>query len=181
MQRETGTAFLYVTHDQHEALSMSDHIVVMNSGRIEQSGTPSEIFERPATRFVATFMGARNVLDAVVVPSSGARMVLHVAGNTIAPPNCDPEPHGTIVLVIRPERVGLAGRDDETGDPERVHWPGVIRDRVYSGSSFVYEITLIDGTSLVAEIPARDRSPVFSSGEPVNALIDPADVVLIDP
>lgn len=180
MQRETGTTFLYVTHDQHEALTMSDHIVVMNDGRIEQTGSPSEIFEHPATRFVATFMGARNVLDAVAAPSTGTTMVLRVAGNTIALPNHGQRQDGTIVLVIRPERIRLAGRHDEAGTAGCARWPGVIRDRVYTGSSVHYDITLTDGTPLVAEVPTHDRAPLFSPGDAIDALIDPADAVLID-
>jgi ABC-type Fe3+/spermidine/putrescine transport system ATPase subunit len=179
MQRETGTTFLYVTHDQHEALTMSDRVVVMNGGRIEQTGSPADIFERPATRFVATFMGARNVLDAVVSGSTGASIILRAGGNTIALPELDQRRDGAIVLVIRPERIQLETRSDENGRCGR--WPGVVRDQTYTGSSLVYEITLTDGTSLVAEVPARERSPRFSPGDPIDALIDPADIVLIAP
>lgn len=181
VQRETGTTFLYVTHDQHEALTMSDHIVVMNGGRIEQNGPPAAIFERPATRFVATFMGARNVLDAIVTPSTGANIVLRVGGNSITMPKRDEPCDGAMVLVIRPERIRLEARSDGSGQAGCAHWPGVIRDRIYTGSGNHYEITLTDGISLVAEILARERAPIFEPGDAIDAIIDPDDIVLIDP
>lgn len=181
IQRETGTTFLYVTHDQHEALTMSDHIVVMNGGRIEQNGPPAAIFERPATRFVATFMGARNVLDAIVTASSGANIVLRVGGNSITLPKHEEPCDGAMVLVIRPERIRLEARSDGSGPAGCAHWPGVIRDRIYTGSGNHYEITLTDGISLVAEILARERAPIFEPGDAIDAIIDPDDIVLIDP
>ena len=72
IQQQVGITFIYVTHDQEEALTMSDRIVVMNDGRVEQEGSAEEIFEKPRTRFVANFMGAENILDATAVDGDGA-------------------------------------------------------------------------------------------------------------
>jgi len=177
MQRATGTTFVYVTHDQHEALSMSDRIVVMKAGRIAQTGTPEEIFECPASRFVAAFMGARNVLDGSASPASGSSLVVRVGANAIGLDGRETIASGPVVIVIRPERIRLARRGEGGGMAAR--WAGTIRGRTYAGVSIAYDIVLADGTPLAAEIPADGRSAMFEPGDAVDALIDPEDVVVI--
>ena len=179
MQRATGTTFVHVTHDQHEALSMSDRIVVMNAGRIVQAGTPRAIFEHPANRFVATFMGARNVLDAIASPGHGSSMTVRVGANTVDVPRRETLDAGPVVLVIRPERIRLARRG--MGETTGARWPGVIREQTYTGAAIACDITLADGTPLVADIPADGRSPILGPGDPVDALFDPDDVTVIEP
>ena len=177
MQRATGTTFIHVTHDQHEALSMSDQIVVMNSGRIVQTGTPRTIFEHPANHFVATFMGARNVLDAIASPAAGSSMVVQVGANTIEVPRQEMLDAGPVVIVIRPERIRLARRG--AGANSGARWPGVIREQTYTGATIACDIELTGGTPLVAEIPADGRSSAFASGDLIDALFDSTDVTVI--
>ena len=107
IQRELGITTIYVTHDQEEALSMSDRIVVMNDGRVEQIGTPFEIYNRPRTRFVASFVGTLNILPAEVVDPVGGRLA--VDGQEIVAargmPSAKPGEHWA--LALRPEAASL--------------------------------------------------------------------------
>jgi putative spermidine/putrescine transport system ATP-binding protein len=119
VQREVGITFVYVTHDQEEALSMSDRIAVLNSGRIEQIGTPLEVYERPSTDFVAGFIGTSNLIE---------RDGKH--------------------LTIRPEKIRLLA-DGEAPPPGARTETGVIRDVVYVGVFTRYVVSLDAGGELV--------------------------------
>jgi spermidine/putrescine transport system ATP-binding protein len=129
LQRETGITFVLVTHDQEEALSMSDRIAVMQAGRIVQLGTPADIYERPRTRFVADFIGEANVLPGGMVGSAAH------------------------FVAIRPERVALTTDPDAAGA-----LAGVIADVTYLGADTVCEVTLADGTSIKAVLRDRPAS-----------------------
>ncbi|MGH2531731.1 MAG: ABC transporter ATP-binding protein [Thermomicrobiales bacterium] len=170
IQERVGITFIYVTHDQEEALTMSDRIAVMNRGRVEQEGTTEEIFERPTTRFVADFMGAENVLDAEVVDTDGASARLRVAGAevTVAEPGLRAN-EGAAVM-IRPETVALT-------DGDAALWRGVIEARVYKGSSISYQLRLADGTPLVAEV-MRGADRHFVEGDAVGVGPRSAPVVI---
>ncbi len=141
IQQKLGITTIYVTHDQEEALSMSDRIVVMHQGRADQVGTPFEIYNAPKTRFVATFVGSLNQIDAVVAdPGQGA---VTVAGATVNLGRALPAARGdAITLALRPETLQMgeaAGRDVHL--PARiteVHFLGsVIRVRADIGGSIV--------------------------------------------
>jgi len=108
IQRESGITFVYVTHDQEEALAMSDMICLLNEGRIEQSGTPSELYSEPANRFAASFIGRNNLIEGELVRNGNGPEARHfvVAGHQIAvPPG---EELGAAVLAVRPEDVSVA-------------------------------------------------------------------------
>ena len=109
VHRETGATFVYVTHDQREALALSDRIVVFDEGRIEQLGTPDEIYRQPSSPFAARFVGDANVLPVEVVGHGGGRAAVTLAGQSLSVP-CQPElPTGDAWLVLRPEVVRLGG------------------------------------------------------------------------
>jgi putative spermidine/putrescine transport system ATP-binding protein len=128
IQREVGITFIFVTHDQEEALTLSDRIAVFNAGRIEQIGTPAEVYEKPATEFVASFLGLSNL-----IPAQIAKDLL-----------------GTDRLVsIRPERVRLVGADHKVGTGE-VALTGVIDEVVYTGSTTRYILNTDNGLQLIA-------------------------------
>jgi ABC-type Fe3+/spermidine/putrescine transport system ATPase subunit len=136
IQRETGTTTLYVTHDRREALSMSHRIVAMRSGRVEQIGTPAELYEHPASRFVAEFLGFANIVPGTVVSSDGASLRVKVAelGGTPefdlpagASPN-RPVAGDIVGLVLRPEATRLASGQ------ERNVLTGLVQAREYLGS-----------------------------------------------
>ncbi len=127
IQQQVGITFIYVTHDQEEALTMSDRLAVFNAGRIEQLGTPAEVYERPATRFVAGFVGTSNLLTGDV-----ARTVLGRAGT----------------FTIRPEKIHLADPGTPVGSDEGSA-PGRVRAVVYLGPHTRYTVTLDAGSDLV--------------------------------
>ncbi|HEX9037263.1 MAG TPA: ABC transporter ATP-binding protein [Ktedonobacterales bacterium] len=112
LQRAIGVTFIYVTHDQEEAITLSDRIAVMNGGRIEQEGSPSEIYDRPVTRFVADFIGLTNFIPATVVeareePSGGAQVVVATALGVIHCGGRQPSvaPGDQVTLTLRPEKI----------------------------------------------------------------------------
>jgi putative spermidine/putrescine transport system ATP-binding protein len=140
IQHDVGITFVFVTHDQGEALSMSDRIAVFNHGRIEQVGTPRQIYEHPATSFVAAFVGTSNMLSA-----ERSRQLMGVA-----------EPHS-----IRPERLRIA--DGDTADDEVVA-PGVVTDIQYLGSECRVRVRLDDGTPMIASVPSDRLAGVAIGG-----------------
>jgi putative spermidine/putrescine transport system ATP-binding protein len=126
IQRDVGLTFIYVTHDQEEALTMSDRLAVFSRGRIEQVGTPAEVYERPATGFVAGFVGVSNVLEGPVAQA--------IAG----------DPHA---FTIRPEKIALHDLDDVAG-PEDCTATGRVREVVYLGAITRYVVELDGGGEL---------------------------------
>ncbi|HMS95736.1 MAG TPA: ABC transporter ATP-binding protein [Tabrizicola sp.] len=130
LQRETGIAFVFVTHDQDEALAMSDRIAVLQGGRIQQVGRPEEIYETPANRFVADFIGGANLIPARI-GTGGAEAV----GLGVIPAGGDPG--AAVTLAIRPERIGLvAEAQRQSGDlgPLRV------AERIYMGNELSFRL-----------------------------------------
>jgi spermidine/putrescine ABC transporter ATP-binding subunit len=137
VQRSLGIAFILVTHDQEEALTMADRIGVMHQGHLVQVGTPAQVYERPNTRFVAEFLGAANVLPVTVhngrLELSGTGIAVHAA----MPAQCDAN-----WLAIRPERVAIGASDA----PNRVS--GTVAQRTYAGETLTHLVRLADGTLL---------------------------------
>lgn len=128
IQREVGITFIFVTHDQEEALTLSDRIAVFNEGRIEQVGTPTQVYEDPTTRFVASFLGLSNLLPAEV-----AERVVGI----------------NQVISIRPERVRLVATDHIPG-PDEVGIVGTVTETIYTGSSTRFVLRTSDGVDLIA-------------------------------
>jgi iron(III) transport system ATP-binding protein len=140
LQAELGLTTLFVTHDQDEALSLSDRIVVMNEGSVLQAGAPEDIYHRPATRFVAEFLGHCNVLAAraATAASSGpARLVLAGNGQPITVPGDDLAAGDQIQLAVRPEAVELT--DDEPSAAENTY-PAEVRTVSFLGDHYLYEL-----------------------------------------
>src|SRR5437867_5080239 len=130
LQETVGCTFLYVTHDQEEALSMSDRLAVMAGGRIEQAGTPTEVYETPATAFVADFLGVSNLMSASVEGPDGANHVrLRLGAYALAAPRGQGPASGGVKVVIRPERVRL--ETFGAGGANRL--PGMVERLVYLG------------------------------------------------
>ena len=148
LQTETGITFVFVTHDQEEALTMSDRIGVMSAGRIQQLGTPKDIYTRPVNRFVASFIGDTNFLPVTVVPGGvrlGCGSVIEMVGVAKA--------REATTLTVRPEQVRLAAADEAGAIPAKV------KSLVYFGTDTHCYLSLSDG----AEVIARLQSP--SNGE----------------
>ena len=169
IQKEAKTTMLFVTHDQEEALTLGDRIAVMHEGRLEQLGTPTEIYRNPASKFVASFIGDMNFLPAEVVGESacGTRSTARLASGG----EHDIEGrHGAgrrIVACVRPERVTL-------GAPEGSALHGTIRYAGFSGDSIRYVVGLTGGAEIMVRDQAIESRPAYGVGDPVGvAWADP--------
>lgn len=147
IQRRLGIAFVYITHDQEEALNMSDRIAVMNGGRFEQIGTPEEIYERPATRFAAEFIGQTNLLPCRVARADASGLVLEYAGERFAarPVDFDVRTGDEVCLALRTERLRFSTEKGEGGG-----LCGTLQERRYAGGSMRATIRLEDGREITA-------------------------------
>ncbi|MFF3551819.1 ABC transporter ATP-binding protein [Streptomyces tsukubensis] len=174
IQREVGVTFVTVTHDQEEALTMSDRIAVMDGGRVLQVDSPEAIYERPATRFVADFIGTSTFLTGTVDTTA-----IGVPGlGRIPVPEGHGLPDGTEAhLALRPENIRLAPAGERPPGCNAV-LDGILRQTVYLGNATRYHLTLADGTSLVAEAGGADRGGL-AAGDPVTAGWDPARARLL--
>jgi len=143
IQREVGITFLYVTHDQEEALAMSDRIAVMDAGEIQQCGSPEKIYEEPAKTFVAGFIGISNLLPAIV-ENGGARLAGGEICPVAVPEGCEPGAH--CFLSVRPEKIFL---EDVVKDG-MFTTEGTIVERVYLGTTTQIVLDLGDGARVVA-------------------------------
>jgi putative spermidine/putrescine transport system ATP-binding protein len=163
LQRQLGITALFVTHDQEEALVLSDRIAVMNGGLIEQIGAPAEVYSRPSNRFVADFIGESNIYRGKVTSASG--QVLRVAlstGQTLVARGATPRPVGAEVgLVLRPE----APSELLDGDTAENVTSGVIKDVVYVGDAIKYAIQLDAGGQMVVRWPFRQNLRPHNVGE----------------
>ncbi len=164
LQKQLGITTIYVTHDQSEALTMSDRIGVMNKARVVQIGAPTEIYERPADLFVTTFIGHSNLLDATVKESRGGSVGLALGdGITIAAPARSGLIAGQRVkLVIRPENILLDG-----GDDSMVRLPARIDAKVYQGALIRYQLVAA-GQPLVAEVQNQAQKAQYEVGGSVT-------------
>jgi ABC-type Fe3+/spermidine/putrescine transport system ATPase subunit len=147
LQRSLGIAFILVTHDQEEALTMADRIGVMRDGQLAQVGTSVEVYERPNTRFVAEFLGAANVLPAIA-HASGTRLELRGLGTVVH--SATAATAGPLLLAIRPERVRI-GVTDEANTLQ-----GVVADRAYAGEVLTHTVRLPDGSMIRTTQSLRD-------------------------
>jgi ABC-type Fe3+/spermidine/putrescine transport system ATPase subunit len=163
VHRETGATFVYVTHDQREALALSDRIVVFDNGHIEQVGTPDEIYHAPASPFAARFVGDANVIPVDVVSVHGDRADISVGGSQLHVPSRTEITAGSALLVIRPEVVRLSA--DQNGGLR-----GVVLDSAFRGTGFSYRVK-IEGLDepMKAEIAAEHAAP-FSVGDDVSVM-----------
>ena len=174
LQHETGITFVFVTHDQEEALTMSDRIAVMSGGKILQIGTPTEIYEQPTSRFVADFIGETNFLQALCLGSLGgrARFVLS-SGDEIDGASFPGLADGAkVTLAVRPERIDLL-RDTSSGVPAK------LTDLLYIGNDTVCTVVLGDGA--IIQVRAQNRQGAVTGlelGAAVNLSI-PADSVRV--
>ncbi len=149
IQREVGITFVYVTHDQGEALTMSDRIAVMNDGVIEQLGLPREIYEHPATRFVAGFIGTSNLLTGTVTRLAGELAVIEVseAEQILVPVRgLRVGPGSPLELTVRPEKIDLATRRPADG---ACALRGTVTEVVYLGTSTSFAVTTTTGAEMV--------------------------------
>ncbi|MGN6251562.1 MAG: ABC transporter ATP-binding protein [Marmoricola sp.] len=155
IQREVGITFVYVTHDQGEALTMSDRIAVMNAGRVEQLGTPREVYEAPRTRFVADFIGTSNVISAEATRVSGEEAEVDGGpdGHIVVPLR-GASAHGELCITVRPEKIVLSTTVPEAECRVR----GTVEDVVYQGTFTGYQVRTARGHRMLAHRQNLDDS-----------------------
>jgi len=186
IQRELRLTVIYVTHDQEEALTMSDRIAVMRQGRIVQLGPPEDLYERPADQVVADFIGESNFLEVTVRGVEGGAATARTdAGFEVALPVAEAGAEGTrLTLALRPERIRLASPGEQVQAREQLApngyqwWKGVIEEVVYIGATRKYQIRL-GGQLLVAQQQAGSDVPYFREGESVQVGWSMADLRVV--
>ena len=169
IQREVGVTFVYVTHDQEEALVMSDRLAVMSNGRVEQIGNPEDIYDRPATRFVAGFIGTSNIIESPVVGRVGDLLQVESAPGdrllVVPPPGVSIRGGERVAFTVRPEKLRIAGEHE--GVPDRYCTVvGTVDDVVYQGVSTQLVVRTDAGATLVAFRQNNER--VSDAGGPGN-------------
>ena len=173
LQRSTGTTFLYVTHDQEEALAMSDRIAVLNGGRVVQMGTPEAIFRRPESRFVAEFFRGCNVLSAQVEGTAGEALRLRLAGQAfVLPGGRGLGGRERVNLAVRAERLTLGAAAEAA--PLRL--TARLEETSYRGSGSDHRLRLDDGQTLLA---SSAEGEAVVPGAVLRVGLDPGDCVLL--
>ena len=187
IQSEIGITFIFVTHDQEEAMTMSDRIAVMRHGRVEQLGAPEELYERPRTDFVAGFLGVSNLLEAEVV-SRGDRLAdLRTAdGTVLRAPTSALDGDTKVRLGVRPEklRVLAIGDDADASDGETNAIEGTVLDASYSGVSTQYIVETKDGHKLTVyaqNLETSGAAGVLANGQRVRLTWKPQHTFVIGP
>lgn len=163
IQRELGTTTVLVTHDQQEALALSDRIVVMNGGRVEQIGAPLEVYERPASPFVASFLGTTNVFK-----GTGSGTQINVSGHRVTAPR---PVVGPVNLSIRPEKLTFAA-------PGKAGLPGTVQTRVFQGGHWLFNVDTGAGRAVI--VMQNDGTAVPVEGDSVVLGFDAAHAQVYD-
>ena len=179
IQREVGITFVYVTHDQEEALTMSDRIAVMNAGNVEQIGTPTEIYDRPSTVFVASFIGQANLWHGRQTGRANRDLVeVEVLGTKLpaAPGATTIEPGGQATLMVRPERVRVS-MTAPTGDLAVV--PATVTDLTFQGPVVRLGLAGADESPIVAHVGPDDDLPMLRPGDQVYVSWPPASSLVL--
>jgi spermidine/putrescine transport system ATP-binding protein len=176
LQTEVGITFVFVTHDQSEALTMSDRIAVMNKGHVEQAASPKAIYEEPDTVFVADFLGVSNLLGATAVGQNGGACTVQVGDRTLQAQQGATDARGEVKVMIRPERIEIEPHAN-TGEQRM---PGMVERSVFLGGAYEVHIRVLGGELLKAMVP-NDGGGSASALEPGAAvsLHLPADALRV--
>ena len=181
IQTEVGLTFVHVTHDQEEAMTMADTIAVMNAGRIEQLGNPTELYESPDTAYVANFLGQSNLIRASVTGTSGDDVLLEAHGTRLTVPAARRSTESTELLIgVRPEKIRLGGPDDQVGDGHNVFRDGVVTDASFTGVSTQYLVRLPWGQEVMVFAQNVGAGGVIVPGTKVSLSWDPAHTFALD-
>ena len=176
IQQEVGITFIYVTHDQEEAMTMSDRIAVMNAGRYEQLGDPESLYERPSTRFVAGFLGISNLLPGDVEGSDARYVTVRLSDDSrVRAPLASTNGHVRVAVGVRPEKIRLreASEAAPTGHNELT---GIVKDASYLGVSTQYQVEARGGARLTVyeqNVERATKAELWSPGESVRMTWSP--------
>ena len=183
IQQEVGITFIYVTHDQEEAMTMSDRIAVMNRGRYEQLGDPESLYERPTTRFVAGFLGISNLLPGTVEGVDGQHSTVRLADDSrIRAPQTLVADRARVAIGVRPEKIRLREATDDVPAGHN-ELQGVVRDASYLGVSTQYQIEARGGARLTVyeqNVERATKSELWAPGEAVRLTWAPEHSFVVD-
>jgi ABC-type Fe3+/spermidine/putrescine transport system ATPase subunit len=183
IQRELGTTFVFVTHDQEEATLMSDRIVVMSAGAIQQYDTPPAIYSRPANLFVAKFIGELNEIPGLIVAKTAGGVELDGPGGRYALPASSlrglaPQAGTACVIGLRPERIAIMPPDTDAGG--RITMPATVVERIALGPVLRFVVSCAGQRMVVVRL-ASDAAPMPEAGEACLIAFDPADAQVFEP
>jgi len=168
LQEELGITFMYVTHDQEEALTMSDRIAVMSEGQVEQLGTPAEVYESPATSYIAEFLGVSNLKE-VTVGAATNNVTPVTLGVHRLMSNSSGHPHGAAMISIRPERIVINGQESTSSNSV----PAVVARTVYAGPVLNVH-TVVEGVGEIQVVLANQGAhSQWNPGDRVTLYLPP--------
>ena len=175
IQREVGITFVFVTHDQEEALTMSDRIAVMNEGRVEQIASPEEIYAEPASEFVAGFIGMANLMPAMIEARGDGTATARLADNTVVTGSvtADLAVGDQATFMIRPERMRLSIPGPDGSTDQGASLDTEVIDLVFQGPLIRFELRAQDGSALVAHVGPETDLPMLRPGDRVQVRWDP--------
>ena len=173
IQRESGLTTIFVTHDQEEALTLSDTIAILDQGKVLQEGQPADIYERPRTRFAASFLGDANFFAGRVTEGG-----IEIAGGRIRTSDGLPAVGTMATVAVRPEKMRI-GRPEETGSPDENSLKATVKEIIYAGAVSTY---LLDGAGGVPiKLLTQNRETAAASpGESVTLLWSPAHTIVLE-
>jgi spermidine/putrescine ABC transporter ATP-binding subunit len=178
LQENVGITFIIVTHDQDEALSMASRIAVMDKGAVQQIATPSELYEQPATRFVADFIGKVNLIDANVVKSSGKTALIEAKSIGKLDLTSDKPLTGPVAIAVRPEKLKIATTEPKAAKLIKIK--GEVRDVAYYGDSSHVVVAIKDGVDLNVNVQNERRSGAgVARGDKVWVHWSPDDTLVL--
>ena len=174
LQKRLGLTFIYITHDQEEALNMSDRIVVMNKGHFEQIGTPAQVYDNPKSSYVARFVGSANILQGAVEQVEGDTLTIACKGGCgcALSRGYSFAPGQQVTLAIRSEHIQFSK------DPDACGIAATVKEKSFAGGMLRIELALKDGTSLIASRHGIDMD--LQPGEGVHITWDAANAVPVD-
>lgn len=179
LQRKLGLTTLFITHDQEEALVLSDRIAVMNEGQIEQLAAPLSIYEHPSNPFVAEFIGESNLFYGTLKEKRGTESIVEVSG-ALTFVGCNApnlEPGARVGVMIRPERLHF----DNTSSGNRENsLRGEVKEVIYLGTSFKYRVQISDETEILVRVNSGSQSVLPGVGDRFSAAVQPVDVHFIE-
>jgi len=181
LQQRLDITTMFVTHDQEEALALSDKIIVMNHGEVRQLGTPMEVYDHPSDRFVADFIGTSNLLAAQVVGREGNMLLCHVADGILVRAPGAASDGADVFLSVRPERLRLARQNDRIAHDNDV--PAIIEHVTYLGHRLKIRVRLADDSRIEIDQPnsgAFSEGDAWSVGETANLTWEPRNTIVID-
>jgi spermidine/putrescine transport system ATP-binding protein len=176
LQEEVGVTFIYVTHDQEEALTMSDRMAVMSEGRIEQIGSPRRVYEEPVNAYVADFLGVSNLMDAETAGGDRGRVRVRLGEFELVAEAGDVSARGRVKIVVRPERVRIEPHGPR-GD-NRI--PAMVERAVYVGATTQLVVRLAPGQVLQAMSANDGAGEPYRQGTPVTVMLEPPSLRVLE-